>query len=154
MQKTILLFAAAFALIFVGSLPASAQAKKNGKDIFGYFYFKGKVAKDFADIREIHLAGDFGAKEKPPFYGLIRLKAQRAKDFNLLKPTGAGKNISFTIKVIGGVSYKFTGAFTRLDLEEKQIPESEIVSKGKLTKLKNGQPFAEQSLSFIYFPGS
>lgn len=154
MQKTILLFAAAFALVFIGSLSASAQAKKNGKDIFGYFYFKGSVSKDFSNIREIHLAGDFGAKEKPPFYGLIRLKAQSAKDFPILKPTGAGKNISFTTKAVGGVSYQFTGAFTRLDLEEKQIPESQVVLKGKLTKLKNGKQIAEQDASFTYFPGT
>ena len=154
MQKTILLFAAVIALIFAASFPATAQAKKNGKDIFGYFYFKGKTEKDFANIREIHLAGDFGAKEKPPFYGLIRLKAQRAKDFQILKPTGTGKNISFTTTAVSGVSYKFTGVFTRLDLEQKQIPEGEVVLKGKLTKLKNGRQIAEQDASFTYFPGT
>lgn len=151
MHKKILLILAVFALVAAG---AQAQDKKNGKDIFGYFYFKGRVSNDFTDIREIHLAGDFGAREKPPFYGLIRLKSRNAKDFAVLKPTGIGKNISFATKTVGGVSYQFTGAFTRVDIEERETKPEEVVLKGTLTKLKNGAKVAAEAVSFTYFPGT
>ena len=153
MRTVILSFTVLLALFVFTPANAKAQAK-NGKDIFGYFSIAGTVPKEFRDIDTIHLAGDYGAKEKPPFYGMIRLKTRRAADYPLLKPTGTGKNISFTTKAVRGVSYQFTGAFTRLDVENVDVASNAVVLKGKLTKLKNGKEIAQSNVGFTYFPGT
>src|SRR4051812_6404379 len=88
-------------LFCVFLVPAFAQTAKT--DIFGY-YFIEKAPKAFADISEINLAGDVGLKDKPPFYGLIRMNSKKAKDFILLKPTLDGKDLTFSTKSVGGIS--------------------------------------------------
>ena len=132
------------------NVPANIIIQK--ADIFGY-YFIEKPTKDFADISEIHLAGDYGAQQKPPFYGLIRLKKKAAKDFPLLKPDLSGKNISFTTKEVGGISYQFSGSFTKLEDFPTTRPEGEILLKGKLTKFKGKTQLAEADVKFSYSAG-
>jgi hypothetical protein len=126
--------------------------KNQSVDIFGYYTIE-KPTKEFADISEVHLSGNYGAKEKPPVYGLIRLKKKSAKDFQVLKPTLNGKNLTFATKTVGGISYQFEGAFTKLgDLPTLQ-PEGEILLKGKLTKYKAKTKIAEANVSFLYSAG-
>ncbi len=131
-------------------VPAFAQTAKT--DIFGY-YFIQKAPKAFADISEINLAGDVGLKDKPPFYGLIRMTNKKAKDFLLLKPTLNGKDLTFSTKSVGGISYTFKGTFTRLGNFPEERPESEVLLKGLLTKLKGKTKIAEANVSFSYTAG-
>ncbi len=42
-------------------------------DYFGY-YFIQKPSRSFANIEELHLAGSYGAAQKPPFHGLTTKK--------------------------------------------------------------------------------
>jgi hypothetical protein len=131
-------------------LPTFAQ--RNKVDIFGYYRIE-KPMKDFADISEVHLAGNYGAQEKPPTYGLIRLKKKTAKDFPLLKPVLNGKNLTFTTKEVGGISYQFSGTFTKLGDFPTVQPNGETLLSGKLTKYKGKTKIAEANVKFSYEAG-
>jgi len=131
-------------------LPTLAQ--KNKVDVFGYYTIE-KPTKDFADISEVHLSGNYGAQEKPPVYGLIRLKKKSAKDFQILKPTLNGKNLTFITREVGGIYYQFEGAFTKLGDFPTLRPEGEILLKGKLTKYRGKTKIAEANVSFLYSAG-
>ena len=135
--------------VFAVTLPSFAQSNV---DIGGY-YFIENPPKAFADISEILLAGNYGASEEPPFYGLIRLKKKSAKDFALLKPTLASKKLMFKTRSVGGVYYEFSGRFTRLDDFPSTQPEGEILLKGKLTKYRGKHRIAVSNLSFSYSAG-
>ncbi len=148
-----------FVLILVAffSLCSIASAQKPLKlDTFGYYYIK-KPIKAFANISEIHLAGDYGKQEKPPMYGLIRLK-DAPRDFKILKPVEKGDFISFSTDSVGGVSYRFSGNFTRLFIKNQKstdkLNDGGIVLRGTLTKLKRGAKIAEQAVEFTYFTGT
>ena len=149
MKKYTVFFLLALLILFADSAVAQ-KAKTN--DIFGYYTIE-KPTKDFADISEVHLSGNYGAKEKPPVYGLIRLKKKSAKDFQVLKPTLNGKNLTFTTKAVGGISYQFEGAFTKLGDFPTLRPEGEILLKGKLTKYRGKTKIAEANVSFLYSAG-
>jgi hypothetical protein len=149
MKKYKNLFLFALLLFFVDS--ALAQ-KANTTNIFGYYTIE-KSPKDFADISEIHLSGDYGAQLKPPVYGLIRLKKKGAKDFLLLKPKLNGKNLTFTTKAVGGISYQFDGIFTKLGNFPETRPEGEILLKGELTKYKGKTKIAGANVGFSYSAG-
>jgi hypothetical protein len=146
-MKKALVLCLAFLLIGFASTAARAQTKT---DIFGYYELQGKIPAAFADIREIHLAGDYGAQQKPPVHGLIRLKKKSAKDFAINKPTRSGKNISFTTKAVGGISYQFTGTFVKFPNNEQQAG---IVLQGVLQKFKGKTKIAEASVKFTYEAG-
>jgi len=142
-----------FLLMLLGLFASPIFDQKNNKvDIFGYYTIE-KPTKAFADISEIHLGGNYGAQEKPPVYGLIRLKKKSAKDFPLLKPTLNGKNLTFKTKAIGGISYQFDGTFTKLGNFPETRPEGEILLKGKLMKYKGETKIAEANVSFSYSAG-
>jgi hypothetical protein len=127
-------------------------AQSSDIDIFGY-YFIQNAPKSFADISEIHLAGSYGAEQTPPFHGLIRMKSKKAKDFHLLKPTLDSANISFSTKSVNGISYAFSGTFTKLGNFSTDRPEGEVLLKGILTKLKGKTKLASAKVSFIYSAG-
>jgi hypothetical protein len=140
-----------FLLLSASAITTFGQ-KNQRVDIFGYYKID-KPTKDLTDISEVHLSGNYGAQEKPPAYGLIRLKKKNAKDFQLLKPTLNGKNLSFATKVVGGISYQFEGAFTKLGDLPTLRPEGEILLKGKLTKYRGKTKIAEANVSFLYSAG-
>ena len=144
MKKT-LVFCLAFLFIGFASMPAKAQ---NGNDVFGYYSIDGKVPAAFAGIDVIHLAGSYGAEQKPPVHGMIRPK--KGKDFPLLKPALRGKNISFTTKAVGGISYKFTGTFVKFPNNEQQ---EGIILRGVLQKFKGRTKIAEANVKFTYEAG-
>jgi hypothetical protein len=139
-----------FTMLFCGlALPAFAQEKT---DIFGYYYIE-KAPKAFADISEIHLAGEYGEQQNPVFYGLIRMKSKRAIDYKLLKPTLNGKDLSFSTKSVGNISYKFAGTFTKLGNFPELQPNGEILLKGTLTKYRGKKKIASANVKFSYFAG-
>lgn len=138
--------------ILLGVFTFPLLAQDSTVDFFGYYTIE-KAAKGFTDISEIHLAGNYGAEQKPPFHGLIRLKSKKAKDFHLLKPTLDGKNLTFTTKSVSGISYTFSGAFTRLGNFPSERPEAEVLLTGTLTKLKGKTKLTSAKVSFIYTAG-
>lgn len=145
-------------LIAIVSLVSFASAQKSRElDTFGYYYIKNPV-KAFANISELHLSGDYGKNEKPRFFGLIRLKNENAKDFHLLKPFQKGSFISFTTKSVAGISYKFSGNFTKRFVKSEtsrfSLNSGGIALKGTLIKLKGNKQIARQSVNFTYFTGT
>ncbi|HEX8734519.1 MAG TPA: hypothetical protein VF721_04300 [Pyrinomonadaceae bacterium] len=146
MKKTLVL---CLALLFIGYAATVAKAQTEN-DIFGYYTIQGKAPVGFTDISEIHLAGDYGAQQKPPVHGLIRLKNKTAKDFAINKPTLNGKNITFTTKAVGGISYQFTGTFVKFPNNEAQ---EGTVLRGILRKFKGKTKIAEANLKFSYSAG-
>lgn len=128
------------------------QAAQIENEFFGYYYIQNPT-KDFADISEIHLAGNYGEQQNPKFYGLIRMKRKSAKDFQLLKPIVQGKNISFSTKPVAGISYRFSGAFTKLGDFPEMRPDGEVILKGTLQKFKGKIKIAEAKVSFTYSGG-
>lgn len=143
----IVVFAASLATVF--ALPAFSQKKV---DIFGYYSIV-KPPRAFADISEIHLAGDYGARQKPPIYGLIRLTRENAKDYQLLRPTLAGKRLTFKSRTVGNVRYEFEGYFTKLGDFPDSKPNGQILLKGKLSKYRGKQRIAVANLRFRYEAG-
>ena len=137
------IFAAAFALTVAGQTET---------EIFGYYSIENPT-RDFANISEIHLAGTYGAQQKPPVYGLIRLKAKNARDFQLLKPTLNGKNLSFSTTSVGGVNYQFTGTFTKLGNFPELQPNGEVLLTGTLTKYRNKKKVASAVVKLSYQTG-
>ncbi len=101
----------------------------------------------------IHLAGDYGAQQKPPFYGLIRLTAKNAKDFRLLKPTLSGKNLTFSTTAVNRISYKFSGKFTKLGNFPELQPNGEILLTGTLTKYRGKTKIASANVKLSYQAG-
>jgi hypothetical protein len=147
MKIQILLFVALVSLAFV--LPAAAQKKV---DVFGYYTIVS-ATDDFFDISEIHLAGTYGAQQTPKVYGLIRMRDQSAKDFDLLKPTMVGKRITFTTKTVGGVHYAFDGTFTKLGDFPVTRPEGQTLLRGTLSKYRGKKKIASGTFNFIYSAG-
>lgn len=146
-----------FVLLFLLVCVSFASAQRAKKlDTFGY-YFIQNPSKNFSDISEIHLSGDYGSKQKPPVFGLIRLKNKKARDFYLNKPFQKGKFISFSTKSVDGVSYQFRGNFTKLydrviETRPGTTPNG-IVLRGSLIKLKGKKKIAIQQVGFTYFAG-
>lgn len=121
-------------------------------DYFGYYYIE-KPTKAFADISEIHLAGSYGEQQKPKFYGLIRLKKKSSKDFQILQPAVQGKNISFETKAVAGLSYHFTGTFTKMENFPETRPDGQVILKGTLQKFKGKIKIAESKVALTYAGG-
>lgn len=138
-----------FLFVLLGIFAAPGFGQKS--DVFGYYMIENPP-RAFADISEIHLAGEYGKQQKPVFYGLIRLKKKTAKDFQILKPAMNGKNIQFSTNAVGGVSYKFSGAFVKLENFPETRPEGAVLS-GKLIKYRGKIKLAEADVKFSYFAG-
>ena len=139
----------AVAFVFAFALSAFGQNKIN---IFGYYSIEN-ATKDFADISEINLAGDIGLNDKPPFYGLIRMKSKKAKDFKLLKPTLSGKTLTFSTTTVNGINYKFSGQFTKLGDFPELKPNGEVLLIGTLTKYRGKKKIAFANVKLSYEAG-
>lgn len=150
-----------FAILGTVALGVGAPAAK--VDVFGYYYLPdGKATKGFQDISELHLSTfDYkdGKELTVPLYGWIRLKPKKVNgkavsvDFPLVAPARKERSLSFTTKEVGGVSYRFAGAFTRLGNFPEERPEGEVILKGRLTRLQGGKVAAERDVGFHYTGG-
>jgi len=147
-----------FALIVFSLLVASVAGLSvtpaNFVDASGTFSIHGKAPQAFANVAVMEIGGndEYGWKATPPFYGFIRLNNKAQTDYKLLKPTIEDKNISFTTRVVAGVSYEFEGTFTQLDFAEKDL-RNQVVLSGTLKKMAGGKVTAEAKLDFDYTPG-
>lgn len=139
-----------FLLVILGLLAVPTFAQKT--DIFGYYTIV-KATKAFADISVIHLGGDYGEQQNPPFYGLIRLESKSAKDFQLNESVMNGKNITFSTESVGNISYKFVGAFTKLGDFPILQPNGEVILKGTLSKYRGKKRIASANVKFSYEAG-
>jgi hypothetical protein len=141
-----------FLVFAFSALCSVAFAQSNPKDTFGY-YSIANAPKAFANISEVHLAGNYGAEQKPPFYGLIRFKAKKSKDFILLKPKMNGKRIIFETEVTNGFKYTFDGTFSRLGDFPVENLSGQILLTGTLAKFKGKTKVARAKIKFTYEPG-
>ena len=147
MKKLNILFLVVLTCAF--ALPAVAQRKV---DVFGYYTIVS-ASKDFENISELHLAGNYGETQKPKFYGIIRLRKSTGDDFALLKPSLIGKKLSFTTKSVGGVHYGFTGVFTKLGDFPTSRPEGQTLLRGTLTKYSGKKKLGAGTFNFTYSAG-
>jgi hypothetical protein len=155
--------ALAVLVLAVGTVVFAAGAPPAKVDVFGYYYLpEGKAPKGFQDISELHLSTlDYkdGKELTVPLYGWIRLKPKKvngkeiAVDFPLVSPTRKERSLTFTTKEVGGVSYRFAGAFTRLGNFPEERPEGEVILKGRLIKLQGVKVAAEGDVGFHYTGG-
>ena len=151
MRMLLLLLATALLLVSVVAVPSSTLPRTSKDKVYGYFFFAGKAPAAFKDIDHFDLSiPAYVEKGKPPDYGRIRLKARNKPDYLLLKPTLEGKNLSFKTKVVGGISYQFSGTLTRTDFDEPRPASGEIVLRGTLKKIKAGKTIAESKVSFTW----
>ena len=152
-MKTFSIYLSAIAFVFL-PVNATVFAQQNKDDVFGYFFMTGRVPAAFKDIDHLSLDGDYGRSQKPPTYGRIRLKNKARTDYNLLRPTISGRNLSFKTKAVRGTSYEFAGILTGTDFgkDPKPAPE-EIVLRGMLKKMRGGKAVAENRVRFRWEPG-
>lgn len=161
MARRVRILATFLSVLGLAVLLAAAASVK--VDVFGYYYLPEKTApKAFQDISELYLSTvDYrdGKELTVPLYGWIRLKpkkgqgAESAVDFPLVKPVRKERSLTFTTKAVGGVSYRFKGAFTRLGNFPEERPEGEVILKGRLTRLQGGKVAAESDVGFHYTGG-
>ncbi len=162
MARRLMLAVLALSLV-LGTAGFAAGAPPVKVDVFGYYYLPEETApKGFQDISELHLSTfDYkdGKELTVPLYGFIRLKPKMVKgkevavDFPLVAPTRKERSLTFTTKEVGGVSYRFTGAFTRLGNFPEERPEGEVILKGRLTRLQGGKVAAESEVGVHYTGG-
>jgi hypothetical protein len=156
-MRTFLLAAAIFMLVMVGVPPSGAQTQTSETKIYGYFSINGKAPAAFRDIEimdiEMPPYVDSTKPHAPPDYGRIRTSQGRRAitiDYELLKPTLDGKNLSFKTKAVRGVSYEFDGTLTRTNFDEPRPEYNEIVLRGTLKKLKAGKPIATSKVGYTW----
>jgi hypothetical protein len=71
-----------------------------------------------------------------------------------VSPKLTGKNLTFSTTTVNGVSYNFTGTFEKLDnFSANPPPSDEVILKGKLTKMLDGNMVIESDVSFTYSAG-
>ena len=156
MKTTILLTIIAF-FAFGFILPKQAAAQEeyyaDGREqIEGFYTLKGTVPMEFKAIDYLELR--HGRDEKPS-YGSIKLKGKSGANYYLNIPTLNDKKISLKTKTWKGISYEFTGIFTRLNLMDTSDPDSkEVVLTGKLKKISAGKVVAEINAEFTYYWGT
>jgi hypothetical protein len=71
-----------------------------------------------------------------------------------VSPKLNGKELAFTTTTVEGVSYSFAGTFEKLqDFSANPPPSDEVILRGKLSKLLNGNIIAETNVNFTYSAG-
>jgi len=121
-------------------------------DITGYYFFVGKPPKAFQDVHWLSFAQVDANGHRGPLNGFIRLKTPRNGkfvNFFLIRPKLNGRVITFSTRVVRGVSYEFKGEFLKLI----KLQDNEIVLKGLLSKFRNGRKVAEFTTRYSYYTG-
>ena len=138
--------------------PADTNDKKAGadsqSDVTGAYFPSGTLPPDFSEIEQLSLATIDDQGNPAPLNGFIRPKRRSAQDYKLVNPQLNGKNLTFTTTTVNGVSYSFTGAFQKLgDFPSNPPSSDELILRGKLTKLLNGNTVTEGDVNFTYSAG-
>lgn len=130
------------------------EASEDEGDVTGAYFLAGQLPAEFADIEHLSLATIDAEGNAADLNGFIRPKQQGAKDYKLVDPKLEGKFLTFTTTAVRGVSYSFKGAFERLDDFSKNPPAAdELILKGTLTKLEDGEEAALTRVGFTYSAG-
>ena len=123
-------------------------------DVTGAYFPKGTLLPDFSEIEHLSLATIDDRGNPAPLNGFIRPKRRSAQDYKLVNLKLNGKNLTFSTTTVNGVSYSFTGTFGRLaDFSANPPPQDEVILRGKLTKLLNGNMVIEADVNFTYSAG-
>ena len=133
---------------------AVSDSEAANSDVTGAYMIMGSVPVEFGEIEHLGLATIDERGNPAPLNGFIRPKISSAKDYKLISPKLAGRALTFTTATEGGISYSFTGTFTRLGNFPADPPAADApVLKGTLTRLRNGKIVAMTSVSFSYSAG-
>ena len=140
------------------SKPADASGEKASTaaqgDVTGAYFAAGSLPGEFSEIEHLSLATIDDSGNPAPLNGFIRPKRRSAKDYRLVGPKLNGKELTFTTTAVDGVSYSFKGTFEKLaDFAADPPPSDEVILRGKLTKLRDGNAVAETDVNFTYSAG-
>jgi hypothetical protein len=128
--------------------------EENEGDVTGAYFPAGQLPAEFADIEHLSLATIDAEGNAADLNGFIRPKERAAKDYKLVDPKLEGKVLTFTTTTVRGVSFSFKGAFERLDDFSKDPPSAdELILKGTLTKMEDGEEAALTRVAFTYSAG-
>jgi len=123
------------------------------EELTGAYFAKGALPRTFAEIDHLFLGAIDDSGNPAPLNGFIRPKKQAAKDYELIDIMIDGKDLSFATKSVKGVSYVFNGAFVRMNFGAKMPNSNEVVLKGTLSRLVDGEAADETEVSFTFTVG-
>ena len=137
-----------------GEEAEEADGEEDEGDVTGAYFPAGPLPADFSDIEHLSLA-TIDADGKPAdLNGFIRPKERSARDYKLVDPKLEGKVLTFTTTAVKGVSFSFEGAFERLDdFSKNPTPNDDLILKGTLTKMEDGEKAALTRVAFTYSAG-
>jgi len=137
-----------------GDEAEETEGEEDEGDVTGAYFPAGPLPAEFSGIEHLSLA-TVDAEGKPAdLNGFIRPKEKAARDYKLLDPKLEGKLLTFTTTAVKGVSFSFEGMFERLDDFSKNPPASdELILKGTLTKVEDGEKSALTRVAFTYSAG-
>jgi hypothetical protein len=134
--------------------PAAVPEETTVGDVTGPYFATTPLSGEFAELEHLLLATIDENGAPAPLNGFLRPKEASAKDYVLVQPVLNGRNLTFTTAPVEGVSYAFTGAFTRLDhFAANPPPHDEALLSGTLTKVRGGNIVATTPVSFAYQAG-
>lgn len=123
-------------------------------DVTGAYFPAGPLPAEFSDIEHLSLATIDEQGNSADLNGFIRPKERSARDYKLVDPKLEGKSLTFTTSAVRGVSYSFEGVFERLDdFSKSPPPTDELILKGTLTKMEDGEKAALTRVAFTYSAG-
>jgi hypothetical protein len=123
-------------------------------DVTGAYFVKGSLPGDFSEIEHLSLATIDDRGDPAPLNGFIRPKRRSAKDYQLVNLRLSGKNLTFSTTTVNGISYSFTGTFEKPgDFSANPPSSDEVILRGKLTKLLDGNMVIETDVNFTYSAG-
>lgn len=130
------------------------EASEDEGDVTGAYFPAGQLPAEFSDIEHLSLATIDAEGNAADLNGFVRPKERGAKDYKLVDPKLEGKFLTFTTTAVRGVSYSFKGTFERLDDFSKNPPAAdELILKGTLTKMEDGEEAALTRVGFTYAAG-
>jgi hypothetical protein len=133
----------------------SEETEEEGEgDVTGAYFPAGPLPAEFSEIEHLSLA-TIDADGKPAdLNGFMRPKERSARDYKLVDPKLEGKFLTFTTSAVKGDSFSFEGAFEKLDDFSKNPPANdELILKGTLTKMEDGEKAALTRVAFTYSAG-
>jgi hypothetical protein len=137
-----------------GDEAEEADGEEDEGDVTGAYFPAGPLPAEFSGIEHLSLATVDAQGDPADLNGFIRPKEKSARDYKLVDPKLEGKVLTFTTTAVKGVSFSFEGMFERLDDFSKNPPASdELILKGTLTKLEDGEKSALTRVAFTYSAG-
>lgn len=123
------------------------------EELTGAYFAKSALPRSFAEIDHLFIGAIDDSGKPAPLNGFIRPKKSSAKDYELIDIMIDGKDLSFSTKSVKGISYVFNGAFVRMNFGAKMPNSSEVVLKGTLSRLIDGEASDETEVSFTFTVG-